>query len=286
MSRIATDMVIITDRVSKRSLDFQNQKRAYVLRTVDKLGWEEIAMQVVNVSGVNPSWVTVRTTVEGFNVQKGCRKLKYSKCGRHPWKMTKDVQQFVIRRLVARRASQIVTSVTLQADLASEKGVEVEESTIRKLLRQRGYKWLPRCQKRKYTRAQRSVRVAFARAVLRLSKARLRAKLCMSMDGVVLSVPPASDIERFNYCWGGVSHMWRKRNEGNLPQLAGADDYDKQVPLARAIPLWGGLSGNGFAPILWHRSKKTNKEEWSQAVRDGKVTQALRFLNPTNKRGP
>ena len=97
MSRIATDMVIITDRVSKRSLDFQKQKRAYVLRTVDKLGWEEIAMQVVNVSGVNPSWVTVRTTVEGFNVHKGCRKLKYSKCGRHPWKMTKDVQQFAGR---------------------------------------------------------------------------------------------------------------------------------------------------------------------------------------------
>ena len=79
--------------------------------------------------------------------------------------------------------------------------------------------------------------------------------------------------------------MWRKRNEGNLPQLAGADDYDKQVPLARAIPLWDGPAGNGFAPILWHRSKKTNKEECSQAVRDGKITQALRSLNPTNKRG-
>ena len=50
--------------------------------------------------------------------------------------------------------------------------------------------------------------------------------------------------------------------------------------------MWDGPAGNGFAPKLWHRSKRTNKEEWSQAVRDGKVTEALRFLNPTNKRGP
>ena len=33
-------------------------------------------------------------------------------------------------------------------------------------------------------------------------------------------------------------------------------------------------------------SKKTNKEDWSQAVRDGKVTEALRALNPRNKTGP
>ena len=61
------------------------------------------------------------------------------------------------------------------------------------------------------------------------------------------------------------------------------DAYGKQVPLSRAIPLWGGLSGDGFAPLLFHPSKKTNQDEWSKAVRDARVTEALRFLNPKKK---
>ena len=52
------------------------------------------------------------------------------------------------------------------------------------------------------------------------------------------------------------------------------------------VSLWGGLSEDGFAPILWHPGRKTNTEEWVQAIRTGKVTEALRFLNPRNKSGP
>ena len=80
--------------------------------------------------------------------------------------------------------------------------------------------------------------------------------------------------------------MWRKRSEGNLPKLAGASDYLKQVPKERCIPLWGGLLEDGFAPILWYPGRKTNTEEWVQAIRTGKVAEALRFLNPRNKSGP
>ena len=185
------------------------------------------------------------------------------------------------------RASQIVTSVSLQADLARDMQVTVEDSTIRKFLRSRGYQWLPRSQKRKYDADEKKAWLTFAKAALRLSKKDLRAKLNMSLDGVVLSMPPSKDSERFNYCWGGASHMWRKRAEANVPALAGADDYDKQVPLSRSIPLWGGVSEDGFAAVLWHPdSKKTNKEDWSQAVRDGKATAALRALNPKKKNGP
>ena len=257
-----------------------------MLRHVKQLSWEKIAPQVVNVSGGTPSWVTVRGTVQALDMNTGRRKFHYSRCGRRPWKLTPDVKKFLIRRLVARRAAQIVTSVTLQADLAAEKGVLVEASTIRKLLKSKGYRWLARNQKRKYSRDQKAARVAFAKAALQLTRVALRAKLSMSLDGVVLSMPPANETERYNYCWGAASHMWRKRAEGNLPRLAGADDYGKQVPLPRAIPLWGGISQDGFAPVLWHQNKKTNKAEWSQAVRGGKVTDALRFLNPHRKRGP
>ena len=63
--------------------------------------------------------------------------------------MTPDVQKLLIRRLVARRAAQMVTSVTLQADSAAEKGIAVEASTIRKFLKRKGYTWSPRNQNRK-----------------------------------------------------------------------------------------------------------------------------------------
>ena len=78
--------------------------------------------------------------------------------------------------------------------------------------------------------------------------------------------------------------MWRKDHEANLPELASDDSYEKQVPLSRAIPLWGGLSADGFAPVLFHPSRKTNQDEWSKAVREGKITEALRQLNPKKKK--
>lgn len=284
--RCLAQMVLHTERISVRSLDFHNQRKAYLLRHVHELPWEVIAEKIVNRRGEQPSWVTVRDTVQGFSLAKGCREFQYGKCGRKPWKLTRDIQKYVIRRLVSCRASQIVTSVSLQADVAREKGIAVDGATIRRFLQRRGYKWLPRNQKRKYSLAQKRARVKFARAVLRLSQAQLRAKLSMSMDGVVLSMPPTIATDRLNYCWGASTHMWRKRTEGNLPQLAGANDFEKQLPLGRAIPLWGGISEDGVAPILFHPAKKTNRDEWCNAVRAGKLTKALKAVNPRNQKGP
>ena len=45
-------MTTITQRVSKRSLDFKNQKKAYFLRYVRKEPWETIAEKVVNLKGI------------------------------------------------------------------------------------------------------------------------------------------------------------------------------------------------------------------------------------------
>ena len=108
----------------------------------------------------------------------------------------------------------------------------------------------------------------------------------MSLDGVVLSMPPSGDVDRFNYCWGGFTHVWRKPGEANAPILAGGNGYDKQVPMARAIPLWGGVSEGGFAPVLWHQPKKVKHDEWVAAVRDGKLSKAIRPINPRRRRGP
>ena len=172
----------------------------------------------------------MRNVCEALATSKGRRPYKYHKCGRRPWKLTRDVQQFVIRTLLAKRVKEVVTSSSLAEAVASEKGVLIEASSIRKFLQRRGYMWLPRRQKRKYTDDDRVRRMSFAHNVLRLSDHALRFKLAMSLDGVVISMPPTSDVDRFNYCWGGFSHMWRKRGEANSPRLGGNDDYEQQAP--------------------------------------------------------
>ena len=155
--------------------------------------WDRIAKKVLNLKKEHPAWATVRSIVNEFSMSKGCRKFKYARCGRKPWKVTNDVQNFVIRQLLAQRISKIVTSVTLQADLAAQKGVVLEVSTVRKILKAKGYNWFPRSQKRRYSKDAMLVRTRFAAAVLRLTKAALREKFCMSMDGVVLSMPPENE---------------------------------------------------------------------------------------------
>ena len=279
-------MTVVVERVSSRSLDFANQRKAYVLRSVHGLSFQDIAQQVVNVSGNHPVWGTVRNVCNNFSVARGRRPACYRNSGRRPWKLTFTVRKFILKKLLGCRANQVVTSATLASEVAKKFGIFIEESAVRKFLKKKGYRWLRRAQKRKYDLADREARVRFARGVARLSQQALRAKLCMSLDGVVLSMPPVGNVDRFNYCWGGFSHVWRKPGEANAPSLAGADGYDKQVPLSRAIPLWGGLSEGGFAAVLWHSAKKVKHDEWVETIRDGRLSSAIRRINPRRRCGP
>ena len=56
-------MTMLQQRVSKRSLDFPNQQKAYLLRKVDGLSWSTIASKVENIAGGHPVWGTVRNIV-------------------------------------------------------------------------------------------------------------------------------------------------------------------------------------------------------------------------------
>ena len=80
--------------------------------------------------------------------------------------------------------------------------------------------------------------------------------------------------------------MWRKKDERAVPELAGADPYAKQVPLARALPMWGAISEGGFQELLFHAEKKVTTEEWAHVVEKGKLTEVIKKLNPTRPRGP
>ena len=79
-------------------------------------------------------------------------KYNYSKCGRKATKMTPEVKKFILKRLMQLRTKMVVTSTTLQREVAREKGVKMEASAIRKHLKASGYKWLPRTQEPKYSK--------------------------------------------------------------------------------------------------------------------------------------
>ena len=66
-------MTSLVQRVSKRSMNFTNQRKAYMLREVQGMAYEDIAAKVVNLSGEHPCWSHVRDVCTNFSVKKGCK---------------------------------------------------------------------------------------------------------------------------------------------------------------------------------------------------------------------
>ena len=141
-------------------------------------------------------------------------------------------------------------------------------------------------QKRKYSKKDMEIRLTFSKRVLRLSRKELRDELGLSVDGVIFSMPPEGDVERWNHCWAGETHMWRKDDEAAKPELAGDNTMAKQVPIERALPMWCGISEGGVGELCVHKSKKCSIDEWVDTVRKGVLGGLLRKLNPKNKKRP
>ena len=129
------------------------------------------------------------------------------------------------------------------------------------------------------------VRLAFAKRILRMSAKDLRNEVAMSMDGVIVARSPIDPVDRRNHCFTGETHMWRKKGEAALPELAGNDPYAEQIPPSRALPLWAGISPDGVAEIIMHKNKKMKTDEWVEAVRSGKLSAAVKTLNPHRRAG-
>jgi len=279
-------MPAVSEMVHPAGLSFVMQRKVVVLRNERNLSWPDVVAEVKNFSGDRLSVRTVANYYRAFSVKNGRVRSRYSLCGRQPYKSSKRVEQHLLKSLRQLRNAVVCTSRILQLDLAKNAGVKLSCSWIRKILQKHGYKWLPRRQKRLYSKDMKAARVLFARGVLRLSRADLREKLSLAMDGVVLGMPPDDPTDRLNFCRHGDTHIWRKREESCSPDLAGDDAYGKQVPLARAVPMWGGCSGGGFAVVAFHRAKKIGSTEWVHAVRAGKLTKAIKKVHPVRKRGP
>ena len=92
--------------------------------------------------------------------------------------------------------------------------------------------------------------------------------------------------DRRNYCFNGVTHMYRRQDEAAQPAVAGEDPYAQRIPLARCLPFWGGISEGGFASVLWHETRKLNTVIWAQAGREGELRAAIRALSPVSRIGP
>ena len=139
--------------------------------------------------------------------------------------------------------------------------------------------------RRVYTADEREERRAFAQGIVDLTPAQFRARFHMSMDGLVLTLPPRELKERTAYLRQGKEMVWRKPEEPALPETAGSGKYDGQVPLSRALPMWGGISEDGATPVVFHAKKKIKKEDWARAV-PGHLFTALLAINPGRQRGP
>ena len=280
-------MVVISENVHPKGLNFFNQRKVVVLRDVSGHTFPQIALQVKNLSEGHPTPRTCRNVYEAFSTQAGRRKSQYNNCGRQAWKLTVDTQRFLIKTLKKLRRQGVCTSETLKMQLAREKGVRLEVSTIRKFLKSRGYYWLPRAQKRKYSAKQMRERLAFAEQVVALKASGLRKKLALSMDGCVLPMPPRDPTEKMNFLRHLETHMWRLKSERLQPDLAGCDFFNKQMTMDRAIPLWGGIGPNGFATVLMHAKRKLTVSEWVTALKNKKLLDvAKKTCIPDKPNGP
>ena len=276
--------------VHPSGLNFDNQRRVVLLREKrpgeKRLSFAKIAKMVRNLKGKPTTEGVTRRVSKKFDSKKGRVSSSYHKCGRFPWKLTKKIGTFLVRRLLAKRRSSVCTSPVLQADVFKEFNLKISTSAIRKHLVSRGYRWLPRAQKRKYDKKAKLVRLQHVTPISKMSLDAIDKHITFATDGLIITVPPFDPLERKNYCLHGVSHMWRKFGEAAHPDLAGDDPYADQVPLARAIPLWGAISSSGFHEITYHRTKKLNQVEWAEMIKAGKLMAAVRKLQPGRHAGP
>lgn len=279
-------MPVVSEMRHPRSLNFANERKVVMLRDVQGESFQTISEKVVNLQGEHPSKTMVANVHHEFSKRLARRKFKYHRCGRKPWKVSKEVTVFLLKHLKSLRKKAICTTTMLQAELAREKGVELATSTISKFLTRSGYRWLPRAQKRKYSQEDMTKRLTFAQKYAIMKPSQLKRSIAMAIDGIVLSTPPADEAERANWCAQGETHMWRKRSEAASPDLAGDAMYGKQVPIERAIPMWGGITHKGFAILCFHPNKKITAQEWQKVVAKGNLARAIKSMSPLKLHGP
>ena len=77
--------------------------------------------------------------------------------------ITKQIRKWLVSQVVALRNKMELTSLILTRQLAAEKGIKVEPSSVRRALNKEGYYYLVRSKKPKCNEWERAVRLAFSK---------------------------------------------------------------------------------------------------------------------------
>ena len=120
-------MSLVSEIVSCRSMDFENQRRV-VVRRDQGWKWHEIQNVVRTLQNEKPSETQCRDVYNGFNRRLGRKTYNYKKCGRKPWKVTPAVCSFLVKRLRALRTKCVCTATTLQRELKKDMDVTASSS--------------------------------------------------------------------------------------------------------------------------------------------------------------
>ena len=94
-----SSMPMVSQMQHPQSLNFTNQKKAYILRNVEKLPFRKIAKEVKNLQKRRSTEDCVRRTVARFSVKRGMSKYKYENSGRSAWKLTPEIKKWLIKTL-------------------------------------------------------------------------------------------------------------------------------------------------------------------------------------------
>ena len=92
-------MPLVKEMRHVRSLNFQNERKVIILRG-QGYSFPYIAKRVRNLLKKRPPVRTVADVYYAFNQKVGVRKFHYNKSGRKAYKLTKEMQLFLIRRLL------------------------------------------------------------------------------------------------------------------------------------------------------------------------------------------
>ena len=85
------------------------------------------------------------------------------------------------------------------------------------------------------------------------------------LDGVTLTMPPASLSGKEKHAAQRILHMWIAPGEKLSREISTFNRYG--VQLGTKVPLWGGFSGTGkFALRFWTKRPKMTKPEWEMQV--------------------
>ena len=104
------------------------QRKVVLLRDAKKLTWPQIASAVRNLQKKKPSERTVRRYYGALSRLCGRVRTKYANCGRQATKVTKAVENLIVKRLRALRTKMVCTARTLQHEVARATGTNVSRS--------------------------------------------------------------------------------------------------------------------------------------------------------------